>query len=62
MKKEKACLTCKRIYEGDKCPYCGESSFSESFKGRIIIFNPEESEMAKNMKISSKGEFAIKIK
>jgi DNA-directed RNA polymerase subunit E" len=61
-KKEKACLKCKTIYEGDKCPACGESAASDSFKGRIYVFKPEESEIAKNMKISQKGEFAIKTK
>ena len=61
-KKEKACLSCKKIYEGDKCPTCGESTSSETFKGRVYIFNTEDSKIAKNMKIDKKGEFAIKTK
>lgn len=61
-KKQKACLNCKMIYEGDSCPNCGQTPNSESFKGRVHIFNPKESEMAKNMKIKDKGEFAIKTK
>ncbi len=62
MSKEKACLNCKVIYIGDRCPNCNETVTSNTFKGRLHIFNPEESEIAKNMKIESKGEFAIKIK
>ena len=62
MTKERACLNCKIIFEGDKCPICHESSFTESFKGQVSVFNPDESEIAKNMKIRQKGQFAIKTK
>jgi len=62
MVKEKACLNCRRIYDGDKCPNCGESVTTDSFKGRVFIFNTTDSEIAKNMKLENKGEFAIKVK
>jgi RNA polymerase subunit RPABC4/transcription elongation factor Spt4 len=62
MAKEKACLNCRTVYEGEKCPKCGETPSSDSFKGRVYIFNSEESKIAKNMKINDKGEFAIKTK
>jgi RNA polymerase subunit RPABC4/transcription elongation factor Spt4 len=62
MVKEKACLNCKAIYIGDKCPKCGETPANDAFKGRIHVFNAEESEMAANMKIYKDGEFAIKTK
>jgi RNA polymerase subunit RPABC4/transcription elongation factor Spt4 len=62
MVKEKACLNCKKIYIGDKCPNCGGTPASDSFKGKIWVFNSKESELATNMKINSEGEFAIKIK
>jgi len=62
MSKQKSCLDCRRIFEGEHCPICGSSAASESFKGRIFIFNTEDSEIAKNMKINQKGEFAIKTK
>ena len=60
--KEKACLNCKTIYTGDKCPKCGETPASESFKGRLHVFNSEKSEIAYNMNINKEGEFAIKTK
>ena len=50
------------IYEGDKCPGCGSSEFTESWKGRVIIINPEQSQIAKKMKINKKGVHAIKTK
>ena len=61
-KKQKACLNCKAIYEGDKCTNCGETPSSDSFKGRVHIFNSKESELAHNMEINKEGEFAIKTK
>ena len=60
--KQKACLNCRTIYFGDKCTNCGETPASETFKGRIHIFDAEKSEMAGNMKINKEGEFAIKSK
>ena len=60
--KEKSCLNCRTIYLGDKCPKCGETPASDSFKGRVHIFDSENSEMAENMGINSNGEFSIKSK
>jgi RNA polymerase subunit RPABC4/transcription elongation factor Spt4 len=60
--KEKACLNCKALYFGEKCTNCGETPATETYKGRIHIFNAEKSEMAENMKLNTNGEFAIKTK
>ena len=62
MAKEKACLNCRAIFEGEKCPVCNETTHSDSFKGIVHVFSPKESEVAKNMKINEKGKFAIKTK
>ena len=62
MAKEKSCLNCRAIYIGAKCPQCGESPASDSFKGRVHIFDKEKSEIAYRMKINKEGEFAIKPK
>jgi len=59
---KKACKNCKRIYEGDKCPECGSREHTESYKGRVIVLNPEESKIAKEMKLKQKGHYAIKTK
>ncbi|MEM4330632.1 MAG: transcription elongation factor subunit Spt4 [Candidatus Pacearchaeota archaeon] len=59
--KIKVCNNCKNIYSGDKCPLCGETSYSESYKGEVEIFNPEKSSVAKTLEIKSSGKFAIKI-
>ncbi|MEM4259274.1 MAG: transcription elongation factor subunit Spt4 [Candidatus Pacearchaeota archaeon] len=62
MASEKACKKCKFVFEGTKCPKCGSEEFIENFKGKIIVLKPEESEIARNMKLKEKGTFAIKTK
>jgi len=61
MVKEKACKHCKRIYEGDTCPNCGKKDVSETFKGKVEIINSEKSEIAKELKITKPGTYAVKI-
>jgi DNA-directed RNA polymerase subunit E" len=63
MAKEKACKICKTIYlTGDKCPKCDSKEFAEGFKGRIVVLDPEKSEIAPKIDIKTKGEFAIKTR
>lgn len=61
MATEKACKQCKSIYEGPKCPKCGSEESTESYKGTVVIIKPDESEVAKNLKIKEKGNYAIKL-
>ena len=60
MAKQKACKQCRTIFTGAKCPKCGSEKVTEAFKGKVTIYNPEESEIARNIKIKEKGEYAIK--
>ena len=58
----KACKGCKTIYEGDKCPNCGGQEYTEEFKGRVILFDTEKSEIGKKLKANKPGMYAIKTK
>ena len=62
MAKQKACKICNQIYEGDKCPKCESKESTDSFKGRVVVLNPEKSEIANKLNIKSKGNFAIKTR
>jgi len=63
MAKQKACKICNMIYEtGEKCPNCDARESTETFKGRIVVENPEKSEIAKKLNIKKKGNFAIKTR
>jgi DNA-directed RNA polymerase subunit E" len=59
---KKACKKCKAIVLEDKCQLCGSTELSDSWKGRTIILNPTDSEIAKKLGITNKGIFAVKTK
>ena len=46
---------------GDRCPDHPETKPIENWKGRVIILDLENSEIAKKMNITEKGEYAIRI-
>lgn len=60
MAKEKSCKTCRAIYEGVECPSCGAKESTDAFKGKVAVLHPEESEIAKNLKLEKKGNFALR--
>ena len=59
---KKVCRKCKLFVDGPTCPICKGNQFSENWKGRIYISDPNRSEIAKKMNITFKGEYAIKVK
>ena len=60
MKTEKACKKCGMIYEGGKCPNCGSQEHIVEIKGKLMILDTENSEVAKNLKINKKGSYVIR--
>ena len=56
-----ACKICRKLVTGDKCPIHPEAKLSETWKGRIIVLDPQNSELAKKMGITDKGEYAIRV-
>ncbi|MEM2455222.1 MAG: transcription elongation factor subunit Spt4 [Candidatus Bathyarchaeia archaeon] len=48
--------------EEKACPNCGSADLSEDFSGIVFIFSPENSAVAKTLKISKKGRYAIKVR
>ena len=62
MVKQKGCKICKTIYEGEKCTHCDSKEGTEGFKGRIVVVDAEKSEIAKELNIKEKGNFAIKVR
>ena len=63
MPKQKACKLCNEIVEeGEKCPRCGSRELTEGFRGRIVVLDPEKSEIAKQLNLKEKGNFAIKTR
>ena len=62
MAKEKACKNCRMIYEGSKCPNCAGTEGVDTFKGKVTVVNPENSEIAKNLSLKTKGMFAVRLR
>lgn len=62
MAKKKACKLCRMFVEEEECPTCRTSSFTNTWKGRLMILNPEKSVIAQKIGIKKKGEYAIKIR
>ncbi|MDA3836735.1 MAG: DNA-directed RNA polymerase subunit E'' [Nanoarchaeota archaeon] len=61
--KSKACKICKTIYEdGDKCPNCDSKESTDSYKGRIVVLDAKNSEIASKINIKAEGNFAIKTR
>jgi transcription elongation factor SPT4 len=62
MVKQRACKLCKTIHDTERCPSCEGKEHTESFKGRIVVLNPEKSEIAQKINITEEGNFAIKTR
>jgi DNA-directed RNA polymerase subunit E" len=57
----RACKSCMRLVEEDKCPVCG-SPTSQYWSGYLAVINPEKSEIAKKMEIKTPGQYALKVR
>ena len=67
MVKELACRKCKCITTGKVCPACKSSDLTSDWQGIVVIANPEESRIAKTLKITVKEwkkehpKYALKV-
>jgi len=59
---EKACLVCHTLTSGNVCPKCKTTGLSDDFSGLVVIFDPENSAIAKAMNIKEKGRYALKVR
>lgn len=58
----KVCSKCRVFVKSNECPVCHGSHFSDNWQGRIFIMDANKSEIAKAIGITTKGEYAIKVK
>ena len=59
---ERACTNCHTITREAVCPKCKSTSLSDDFGGLVIVFDPENSAIAKAMDIKEKGRYALKVR
>ncbi|MEM3374520.1 MAG: transcription elongation factor subunit Spt4 [Candidatus Woesearchaeota archaeon] len=62
MVKEKVCKNCKIFVEGEQCPICKESNFTNTYQGKLYIIDANKSFIAQQLEIKEKGKYAIKIR
>ena len=61
MVKELACRKCKCVTIGKVCTACKSSDLTPDWEGIVVVANPEESRIAKTLKITVKGKYALKV-
>lgn len=60
---ERACKNCNRIVEdSDECPVCKNNDMSNSWSGLVVIYDPEDSDIAEELGIQTPGRYAIRVK
>ena len=60
--REKACANCHFITRENVCAKCKSTNLSEDYSGIVVMFDPENSTIAKTMKIKEKGRYALKVR
>ena len=57
----KACTHCSLLTEKEQCPECKKPT-SNNWSGLLIITDPEESEVARELGITKPGEYALRVR
>lgn len=60
--KYKACKECGllNVEKAKECENCGSSQFLEKYKGKVLVFDSDNSEIAAKLGISANGKYALK--
>ncbi len=56
-----ACRKCKYVTTGKVCPACKSSDLTPDWTGIVLIVEPNGSQIASTLGITSKGKYAIKV-
>ena len=59
-RRKQVCRNCRRFTREKVCSACKSTNLSTSWKGMVIIVNPE-SEIAKVLKIEEPGKYALYV-
>ncbi|MDG6938856.1 MAG: DNA-directed RNA polymerase, subunit E'' [Nitrososphaerota archaeon] len=61
MPRELACRKCLAVTQGRVCPVCGSDDLSENWKGLVIMFEPEGSDVASTLNLKKPGRYALQV-
>jgi DNA-directed RNA polymerase subunit E" len=59
--RELACRKCKALTTGKVCPVCHSQDLSADWFGLVLITNIENSYVAKILKITKPGRYALRV-
>lgn len=59
-RRKQACRNCMRFTTAKVCPFCKSTNLSTSWKGMVVILNPD-SEVAKKIQIDEPGKYALYV-
>lgn len=57
----KACTHCSLLTEKEQCPACRNPT-SSNWSGLLIVTDPEESDVARELGIDKPGEYALRVR
>ncbi len=60
--RDKVCRKCKLFVKEERCPVCGGTEFSRTWKGLIFVSDPAGSEVAKMLGITVPGRYCLWVK
>jgi len=59
--RERACRRCRRLTTGSSCPDDGSNDLSGEWSGLIVILDPERSNVAQTLGVTSPGRYALRV-
>jgi len=57
----KSCVSCKRISTKERCSVC-DNPTSTNWSGLLLIIDPDNSDIAKELNITLNGEYALRVR
>lgn len=58
---ERACPGCNYVSFEKTCPLCGAET-SADWTGLIVVIDPDESQLAQELNITTPGRYALKVR
>ncbi|MDY6773885.1 MAG: transcription elongation factor subunit Spt4 [Candidatus Nanohaloarchaea archaeon] len=59
---DRACTNCKRIVEsGSECDICKNDELTSNWRGLVVIYDPEDSEIAEELGVTTTGKYAVQV-
>ena len=56
-----ACTSCKMLSSKERCPVCNNPT-SSNWSGFLVITDPENSDVAKELGITLAGEYCLRVR